>query len=118
MLERSHITRPELYVTPDGSEPLHPIQPGSICADHGCDLVHPGTTHDAYAARFNHARTCQACRQADAVWVMTAETRRNVRMAHRSNRPLNRLPILASSKFAIGPMKRLAASLPYGLSEP
>jgi hypothetical protein len=61
------ITRPELHTIPDGSEPLHPFLPGSICADHGCDLVHPGTTHDAYAARFAHALTCQACRQADVV---------------------------------------------------
>jgi hypothetical protein len=60
-----------------GSELLHPVLPGWICADHGCDLVHPSATHDAYTARFDHARTCQACRRADAVWVMTDESRPN-----------------------------------------
>jgi hypothetical protein len=43
--------------------PVRQIVSDSICADHGCDLAHPGTTHDAYDARFDHARACQVCRQ-------------------------------------------------------
>ncbi len=38
-----------------------PIAPGSICDLHGCQVVHPGTTHAHYDARYDHARSCPTC---------------------------------------------------------
>jgi hypothetical protein len=65
--DETRITRPDLHAIEVDGQRRRSIVPGSICADHGCDLVHPGTTHDVYDARFDHALTCQACRQACAV---------------------------------------------------
>jgi hypothetical protein len=61
--KEADITRPGLHATMVDGKRLNPVVADPICADHGCDLVHPGTTHDAYDARFHHARACQVCCQ-------------------------------------------------------
>lgn len=83
--QEDRMNRSDLHATTTDSEPLHPVVPGSICADYGCDVVHPSTSHDAYDVRFDHARTCQACRRAGAGHVGTDDPWHDVQVADGKN---------------------------------
>ena len=39
---------------------------GSICADWGCNKVHPAENHDSYVARYRHSADCDICADYEA----------------------------------------------------
>lgn len=61
-------------IVPGSSDIPGRLDFGSICADWGCNKVHPAENHDTYVARYRHSADCDICAKYEASRKVIAAT--------------------------------------------